>query len=159
MIQKDYYANMSDKQLNNEYINSCAFGYMEIVEYLLTSPELKKTANIHYQEDIGVIHACAGGCLSIVQYLLMSPNLKEHADIHADNDRALLLACSNSKMNIIEYLIFEYNIKYTSYIENHLIEKNRKDVINMFKIRDLKEDLQRKLNNKTNNNTSIKNKI
>ena len=92
---KNKYKTLTQKKLNKVFINSCQKGHLEIVKYLLTSPELKEHANIHAQDDLGFRLACNYGHLEIVKYLLTSPDLKEHADIHADNDYGFGWACAN----------------------------------------------------------------
>ena len=48
MIDKEQYKHMSKVELNNELLDACAKGNLDIVKYLLTSAELNEHADIHY---------------------------------------------------------------------------------------------------------------
>ena len=58
---KNKYKTLTPKQLNKVFIDSCENGYLEVVKYLLTSPDLKEHANIHADNDYGFRWACARG--------------------------------------------------------------------------------------------------
>ena len=58
---KNKYKTLTQKQLNEVFINFCQKGHLEIVKYLLTSPDLKEHANIHANNDSGFRWACARG--------------------------------------------------------------------------------------------------
>ena len=108
MINKktiELYKTLTQEQLNKVFIDSCFDGHLEVVKYLLTSPDLKEHANIHANNDNGFINTCFDGHLEIVKYLLTSADLKEHADIHADNDYGFRLACENGHLEIVKYLL------------------------------------------------------
>ncbi len=108
---KNKYKTLTPKQLNKVFINSCQKGHLEIVQYLLTSPDLKEHANIHADNDLGFRLACENGYLEVVKYLLTSPDLKEHADIHADNDYGFRLACARGQLEVVKYLLTSPNLK------------------------------------------------
>ena len=96
---------MDQENLSSELINACYDGNLELVKYVLTSPELKVHSDIHAQNDDAFIWSCSKGHLAIVQYLLISPELKEHADIHAVGDDGLKYACGNGHIDIVKYLL------------------------------------------------------
>ena len=99
------------------FIRACREGHLDIVKYLLTSPDLIKSLNIdgveykfgqadiHADNDEGVNLACYYGHLEIIKYLLPSKDLKDHADIHADSDDGFILACANNNLDIVKYLL------------------------------------------------------
>ena len=95
---------------------ACNNGYLDIVQYLLTSTELKEHAAIHHKDNNGwnaLMWACQNGSLGIVQYLLTSPELKEHADISHKNNygwNALMAACNYGYLDVIQYLIIDMNM-------------------------------------------------
>ena len=93
-----------------------------------------------------LLNACYGGNLDLVKYLLTSPDLKEHADIHAKNSESFINAISNGHVEIIEYLIWDYKIEKTEHVEQYLVEKEMKDILNTFEKRDLEKELQKDLN-------------
>ena len=96
---KEKYKKLNQKELNNQFIDACAQGQLEIIKYLLTSAELTEHADIHAENDLGFRSACLEGRLELVKYLLTSPDLKEHADIHADNDYGFRWACARGLSN------------------------------------------------------------
>ena len=108
---KNKYKTLTPEQLNEVFINSCQKGHLEIVQYLLTSADLKEHANIHADNDLGFRLACENGYLELVKYLLTSPDLKEHADIHADNDYGFRLACARGQLEVVKYLLTSPNLK------------------------------------------------
>ena len=72
---KNKYKTLTQKQLNEVFIDSCAYGHLEIVQYLLTSPDLKEHANIHAQDDLGFRWACEQGYLEVIKYLIIDMNI------------------------------------------------------------------------------------
>ena len=110
-MNKTIYQNMSQDDLNEELINACILGNLDIVKYLLTSPELTENANIHYESDFSwnaLRYAGEHGNLDIIKYLLTSPDLKEHANIHSKDKygmNILIHSCSNGYLDIVQYLL------------------------------------------------------
>ena len=149
---KKKFQQMHKEALNQSLVEACSYGHLDIVKYLLTSPDLKDHANIHEGDDESLINACLNGHLEIVKYLLSSPELTEYADIHANNNGTLRLACIYNREAIINYLIFDYRIELTKSIEHDLIAQD--GVLMMFNKRTLEEKLQIELQNNT-----MKNKI
>lgn len=139
------YGGLSKSDLNLKFSNSCEFGDIHSVKYLLASDELKEHADVHFSEDFGFRIACRKGHLDIVRYLTCSPNLKEHAIINADDDYAFKWAVYHKHYDIIRFLIFELNIAKSFSIEKHLVGENCDDVINMFKIREFNMELNKHL--------------
>lgn len=139
--------NMNQIQLNTSLINACMKNYLGVVKYLLTSPELKKNADIHVKNDGPLRTACTNFNWEIVKYLLVSPELKEHANIHVESDIIFKRSVIIKDSILIEFFIFECRIEQTKYIKDFLIEFNEKDIITMFEKRELQKKLQKDLNN------------
>jgi ankyrin repeat protein len=102
------YKSSTQKQLNSAFCQACSNGNLDEVKYLLTSPELKEHAEIHYYEDDALAEACWNGHLEIVKYLLTSPDLKEHSNLndHENNNcDGLLNACGAGHLEIVKYLL------------------------------------------------------
>ena len=142
---KNKYKTLTPKQLNEVFIDSCEKGHLEIVKYLLTSPDLKEHADIHAKNDYGFRWACEQGYLEVVKYLLTGTDLKEHANIHAQDDLGFRWACEQGYLEVIKYLIIDMNIDKKNYIETYLNEnKDNKYVqqaIELFNTRDLHHQL------------------
>ena len=80
---------------------------IELVKFLLTSPNLKEHANLHAHNNRAFIWACEYGNLEIMDYLLHSSELKVHAninDISYYKQLAFLAACSEGKLEVLKYL-------------------------------------------------------
>ena len=139
---KEKYKKLNQKELNDQFIDACDQGHLEVVKYLLTSAELTH-ADIHAENDWGFIWACAKGHLEVVKYLLTSPELTEHADIHAENDGGFICACRNGRLEVVKCLIIDMNIDKTTYIETYLNENkdNVQQAIELFNTRDLHHQL------------------
>lgn len=111
------------------------------------------------QEELNreFITACRIGEFDTVKYLLHSDELKEHADIHTKNDYGLIRACQNKHLDIVRYFIFDINIEKTKDIIRFLINRSDEQVFNMFKLRDIKEQLEKEFtSDKLDNKKRIK---
>ena len=143
---KQKYKKLNKEELNDQFIDACENGQLEVVKYLLTSPELTEHADIHTENDLGFRLACEEGRLEVVKYLLASDELTEHAKIHARNDEGFIWACRSGHLEVIKYLIIDMNIDKTIQIEKYLNEnKDKKYVqqaIELFNIRDLHHQLK-----------------
>ena len=102
---KQKYKKLNKEELNDQFIDACENGRLEVVKYLLTSPELTEHADIHTENDLGFRLACEEGRLEVVKYLLASDELTEHADIHAENDRGFRSACYKGRLEVVKYLL------------------------------------------------------
>ena len=125
MIDKIKYKHMNQDELNEELLQVCEKGNLNIVKYLLTSPELTEHAYINYKNNNDGWNAltltCEYGYLDIVKYLLTSSELKEHIDIHSKNSygsNALILACSYGYLDIVQYLLTSPKLKENSDIHH-----------------------------------------
>ena len=153
---KENYKKPNKEELNKQFINACQNDDLEIVQYLLTSPELTEHANIHAKNHEGFRLACEKGHLEIVQYLLTSPELTEHADIHAQDDLGFRWACARGHLEVVKYLILDMSIEKTKHIEDYL-NKNQdnkcvKEAIELFKIREFNQKLNANLEHKEKKN-------
>lgn len=69
-------------------LQACKEGHYQIVEYLLSSPNLKEHSNIHAQNDYALILACEGEHVEVIDFLLNSSKLKENINLF-DNFKAV----------------------------------------------------------------------
>ena len=143
---KEKYKKLNQEELNDQFIDVCAQGHLEVVKYLLTSPELTEHADIHAKYDLGFRGACENGRLEVVKYLLTSPELTEHVDIHAKDDLGFRSACYEGRLEVIKYLIIDMNIEKTIHIEKYLTEKKdnktAQQATELFNTRDLYQKLK-----------------
>jgi len=112
------FKNGSQSSYNLHFTKACLEGDLEVVKYLLTSPDLKEHADIHTRDDQGFIYACEKRNFELIKYLLTSPELKEHANIHTKDDLALLYATSEGRIDIVKFLTSSPDLK--EHIDIHL---------------------------------------
>ena len=143
--KKQIYKKYNKEQLNDEFIDACRKGQLDVVKYLLASDELTEHADIHASNDEGFVCACRYGHLEIVKYLLTSAELTELVDIHARNDEGFRSACAQGHLEVVKCLIIDMNIEKTNYIETYLNENKYKkyvqQAIELFNTRDLHHQL------------------
>lgn len=83
---------------------ACQYGHQDIVEYLLTSKELKENARINYPKDNSPLrYAVSGKQEHIIKFLLTSDKLKEHADIR--NHSIISSAITKNGLPIVKMLL------------------------------------------------------
>lgn len=108
------FKDLSQKELNHRYINACNQGNLEVIRYVLTSPELKHHADINTDNGFGLQAACEYGDLTIVKYLIHSPELKENIIINGNIDEGFLGAClldDQRGFRLVEYLLTSPELK------------------------------------------------
>lgn len=79
------FKDLDQKDLDKEFVEACKYGNLEIVKYLLTSPELKKHANLYASDDSGFKNACHNGHLDIIEYIITSDELKDYPNSRFKN--------------------------------------------------------------------------
>lgn len=92
----------------NGLMMACQSGHIDIVKYLLTSPELTVHADIAHLSnfDTCLHYACMKGHIDIVKYLTSSLELKEHAIM--DNDA---LCCAENYLDVVQFLLTDPLLK------------------------------------------------
>ena len=78
---KQKYKKLNKEELNEQFIDACEQGRLEVVKYLLTSPELTEHADIHARNDEGFIWACRSGHLEVIKYLIIDMNIDKTIQI------------------------------------------------------------------------------
>ena len=73
--KKQIYKKYNKEQLNDEFIDACRKGQLDVVKYLLASDQLNEHADIHKADDLGFICACEQGHLEVVKYLIIDMNI------------------------------------------------------------------------------------
>lgn len=90
--------------------NACEKGHLNIVEYLLTSPNTKKSFhNIHIESDFWVRDTCINRKNNIIKFLLSSPKLENHADIFVN--KVFILACNTLNFDLIKFCTSALELK------------------------------------------------
>lgn len=152
------YHTQNDDFLNKAFCYSARYN-LESVQYLLTSPELKFHPDFNFNHNNALYESLVVERIDIVSYLLTSPELEKHPFIHDNDDICFTNMCSIEKYSVIEYLIFDYGIEKTSAITQFLKDWPNPLVENMFKKRDLNQELNKELTQKHNQSDKKKNKL
>lgn len=120
-INDKKYNSMSEQDLSEELLIATLNGDLDLVKYLLTSPNLKKHAYVGYVNNLAMIDipalsdifmvAASKGHLEIIKYLV-----KENVDItinkkNIDYENALILAVKNKHIDIVKYLLNSSEVK------------------------------------------------
>ena len=74
---KEKYKKLNKEELNNQFINACQNDDLDIVQFLLTSPELKEHADVHAKYDLGFRVACRSGRLEVVKCLIIDMSIEK----------------------------------------------------------------------------------
>ena|SRR5579875_1068602 len=150
------YDKLEQYDLDQCLIDACISNDIQLVKYLLTSPELSKHADINTitnTNGMPLRTAFLKKNFELAHYLLTSSELKEHANIHISNDDIFRVAFFKSHTDVLECLVLTYKIERTQNID-FLINKHRDTygstsdyVAKLFNARDLKKELDNELNN------------
>lgn len=91
--------------IDDELIFGCGNGKLDIVKYVLTSPELSKHANIHYENEAALTMACSHGHIEIIDYLLNSTELEDHSSHDIFKLEIITKAVYDGQLSVIEYFL------------------------------------------------------
>lgn len=79
------------------------YGQLNIIEYLLTVPNLK--TDIHYNNDYPIRISCHYGHLDSVKFLLTSPLLKEKSNLLANEGESFIWAAEGNHLPVVKFLL------------------------------------------------------
>lgn len=103
--QQSQYNLMNQKQLDEALLHACIDNDLELIRYLLISPELNMHANIHMRDDVVLTIVCGLGYVPLTKYLLTASELPEHVNIHSNKENAFLCACDEGRLDVVHYLL------------------------------------------------------
>jgi hypothetical protein len=143
----------NQQQLNNTFPSACACGDLEQIKYLLTSPDLHIHADIHIENDYGFHIACQLANFELITYLLSSEELPQQINIK-NNFAVLRSEHFGFNLKTIQFLIFDLNIPIPEDINYDALYPS--EVIRLFHLRTLQQNLNNNLKPTDNNNNIIK---
>jgi hypothetical protein len=79
LIEK--FKSCNKEQLDYELMNYCQEGNLEVVKYLMSSPDLKEKPNMYAENDFAFKRALMGEHLDIVQYFIIECNYEKKETI------------------------------------------------------------------------------
>jgi hypothetical protein len=124
------------KKLNKTFEKYCREGDFEMIQYLLTSPDLELNYNLHYSNG-GFNILCQNNQINIIKYLLTSPNLEKHSKLQAGTNIAIDIVCEHGHLELIKYFLTSPKLKehsniydYNSRAIESAYKSEKADVIN-----------------------------
>lgn len=122
------YVEMTEKEINQSFMNACRDGNLKAIKYLLTSSELNIKANIDFNDNQGIFLASLHGHLEIIDYLLTSKDLINHANIYAQQSLSIKTIINNvintpETYPLFDYLVFNYKIELNEDIKEFFFEE------------------------------------
>lgn len=103
------YKDLEQTELNKSLLLACKYGWIDKVQYLLTSSELSNHADINTKyintHSYPSIFAAKEGHLDIVKYLLESSDLKVKLDVKTNDGAIFGYACYQGQLHIAQYLM------------------------------------------------------
>ena len=112
LFKKKKIKSTHDYSLSSIFNRVCEKGYLDIVQYLLTSPDTKESFHdIHIKDDYWIKQVCENGHLDIAKYLFTSTELNNNAKVNTNDNIAFISSCDSLNFNIIRFLTSSDNIK------------------------------------------------
>lgn len=133
-------------QISGPLSLACTYGHLDIVQYLMTLPDIEKHTDINSKNFLGFQMACINGWLEIVKYLTSSPNLKKHIEVETIHDIGFFNCLKNNQVDILRYFVFELNIEKNRTVNFHLRQHPNDEVEKMFAIREIHLQLEKEIN-------------
>lgn len=169
-MDKINYQDLHPYDLDQSLIEACEASNMDLIKYLLTSPDLTRHADIntrsHGEKGLPLRDAFYRKDFDLAKYLLTSPDLKEHADIHIADDDIFRAAFFRKNIDTLEYLIFDYKINCSNTMNIVLYNSKNTEYKNMaeyveklFAMRELNQDLKVALDPEVEKNITKKPKL
>lgn len=96
--------------LNKSLVKASKNGYVEMVQYLTTSPDLEIHAQVDHNKNECLIEACNAGHIDIIRFLISSSKLEKPIQVY--QNYLSRQGCAESKEYLSYYtqnLTFEYN--------------------------------------------------
>lgn len=179
------YKDKSQKGLDLSLTEACKEGDLEVVRFLLTSPDLMFNADINESNNDPIFTACDYENMEIVEYLLNSDELNVHADkyfalnyccnedkveilehlllksnldidLNKNNSQAFSIALAKNSDKVLKFFIFDLNLKRTDRIEELLNEYKRENIKSWFELREVNKELSKELNSNSTSSKKLK---
>lgn len=114
------FKNKNQDELNTALVDACMNGDLEITKYLLTSPDLKRHAQIKNNDNDAVFWATVQNQFKVVEYLLTSTELKERAELSSNkgND-PFITACAQGSLNLVKFFLTSPKLKKRILLSEH----------------------------------------
>jgi ankyrin repeat protein len=152
---KDENANSDAPMMAALYCSS--FGHLNILKYIFESFPDDPLMLKGLKNGIILDAACDEGRLEIVKYLMESPDIKIKFGLQDNGNQLFRAAYDRNHFEVLRYFIFDLNLEKTEDIKEYMSHVFKKDVDNMFNVRELNKSLKEELSTQSDN-TSISKK-
>lgn len=122
---------MKMKKLNKLFIEYCKQQDFEMIQYLLTSPDLELKYDLSFNNE-GFKYLCEKGAVEIIDYLATSPELDKHINITDGSNVALAIACERGQLELVKYLLTSSQLKKHA----NLYDYNERALITAYKYKE-----------------------
>lgn len=123
LLNHEKYKTLLDMHDEENYILTtvCSSGNLEMLNYLLTSPELEKKPKFSKKSNY-VVRMLQYNNIEVADYLLHHTELKDYFNVQGGLNRIKVL-CNNKHNEALEYLLFNYAIKTPQRINQMMANK------------------------------------
>jgi hypothetical protein len=146
---KDKNANSYAPMVAALYASS--FGHLNILKYVIKSFTDDPLLNKGLKNGSILEAACEEGKLEIVKYLMESQDLIIKFNLQDNNNQLFRATYEHNQFEVLRYFIFDLNLEKTETIKEYMSHVFKKDVDNMFNIRDLNKSLNKELSHQSDN--------
>ena len=102
------------------------------------------------------IKGCSRNHINVLEYLAKLPKFIQNNSLNEACNKGMIHACDKNAIESMRYLIFNLKMNLDNDTKDHLIAAGRDDILNLFKIRELNENLSSNLNINKQPNKKIK---
>jgi hypothetical protein len=130
---------LNQEKINQAFLDNCASGDIDALDYLLHSKDLKYNAT-DFNKFVAVIEATYNRHINVVKYLVENKCLGENAQGYIQHKYVLDTIRINEDISMIQYLILDLNIEKTKFMQDfldHSTTEYRNTVSQLFNVRTL----------------------
>jgi hypothetical protein len=129
------------------------YGKLNIIQYILENFSSNPAIQMSIINGKMLNTAAEYDNLDIIKYFFNNPEFSNHSHREINKEDLFKIAHKNDNLELIQYLIIDLNLKKNKAVKEALQKKPNDDVENMFKIRDLKQSLEKNLTTGDNHNS------
>lgn len=117
IINKNFYIEKTQEEINEEFMQACHTGNLNLVKFLLTDNNIPFKAQFYYlnkQCDYinSLLIVCKNNHLNIIEYFFTSDELKDRKKADGEVLAGLSVAAAYGNLDIVKFLLKNENIEY-----------------------------------------------
>lgn len=158
-----FHANIN--AFNNKALNIASeYGYLDIVKYLLLSPDLKQHAD--NSDDLVFENSCQNGHTHLIDFVLNEKKLNRKISLEQSLHDGLIIGSQNGQLEVIKYFVeltksqknFDLNTVFDEMLENAFFAEHS-HVTKYLESLLLKKHLDNELSCNPDNSNNLKHKL